>query len=36
MQAQRVQGKTKEAAETDKRFREAWKDADVTLTASRF
>jgi len=36
MQAQRAQGKTKEAAETDKRFREAWKDADVTLTASRF
>jgi tetratricopeptide (TPR) repeat protein len=36
MQALRAQGKTAEAAGVDARFREAWKDADVTLTASRF
>ena len=36
MQALRAQGKTAEALAVDARFREAWKDADVTLTASRF
>jgi tetratricopeptide (TPR) repeat protein len=35
-QALRAQGKTTEALAADARFREAWKDADVTLTASRF
>jgi tetratricopeptide (TPR) repeat protein len=32
----RAQGKTEEANDFDKRFREAWQLADVTLTASRF
>lgn len=36
MQALRAQGKTAEALAVDVRFRAAWKDADVTLTASRF
>jgi tetratricopeptide (TPR) repeat protein len=36
MQSLRAQGKTAEALAVDARFREAWKDADVTLTASRF
>jgi tetratricopeptide (TPR) repeat protein len=36
MQALRAQGKSAEAAAVDARFRAAWKDADVTLTASRF
>jgi hypothetical protein len=36
MQALRAQGKHTEAAAVDARFRAAWKDADVTLTASRF
>ena len=36
MQALRAQGKATEALAVDARFREAWKDADVTLTASRF
>jgi tetratricopeptide (TPR) repeat protein len=36
MQSLRAQGKTAEALAADARFREAWKDADVTLTASRF
>jgi hypothetical protein len=36
MQALRAQGKTTEALAVDARFRQAWKDADVTLTASRF
>ena len=36
MQALRAEGKATEAAAVDARFREAWKDADVTLTASRF
>lgn len=36
MEALRAQGKDAEAADVDKRFRAAWKDADVTLTASRF
>ncbi len=36
MQALRDQGKTDEAEAVDARFRQAWKDADVTLTASRF
>jgi len=36
MQALRAQGKGADAAAVDTRFRQAWKDADVTLTASRF
>ena len=36
MEALRAQGKAAEAAAVDARFRAAWKDADVTLTASRF
>jgi tetratricopeptide (TPR) repeat protein len=32
----RAQGKTEEANDFEKRFREAWKLADVTLSASRF
>ena len=36
MQALKAQGKTKEAAEIEARFRKAWSAADVTLTASRF
>jgi tetratricopeptide (TPR) repeat protein len=32
----RVQGKTDQAADIDKRFREAWNHADITLTASSF
>ena len=35
-QALRAQGKKDEAAAVDARFRKAWPDADVTLTASRF
>jgi tetratricopeptide (TPR) repeat protein len=35
-QALRAQGKIKEAAAVDRRFRQAWKDADVKLVASRF
>jgi tetratricopeptide (TPR) repeat protein len=35
-QALRAQGKNAEAAAVDARFRRAWVDADVTLTASRF
>ncbi len=35
-QALRAQGKNNEAAATDARFRKAWLDTDVTLTASRF
>ena len=35
-QALRAQGKSAEAAAVDARFRKAWADADVTLTASRF
>jgi len=35
-QALRAQGKDTEAAAVDARFRRAWPDADVTLTASRF
>jgi tetratricopeptide (TPR) repeat protein len=35
-QSLRAQGKAGEAAETDARFRRAWAQADVTLTASRF
>lgn len=31
-----AQGKKEEAAKAEARFREAWKHADVTLTASRF
>jgi hypothetical protein len=30
-----AQGKTDDAAAAETRFRAAWKDADVTLTASR-
>jgi tetratricopeptide (TPR) repeat protein len=36
LQALRAQGKAAEALAVDTQFREAWKDADVTLTASRF
>jgi tetratricopeptide (TPR) repeat protein len=36
MEALRAQGKTAEASAVDARFRTAWKDADVTLTSSRF
>jgi hypothetical protein len=32
----RKQGKTREAAEVEQRFTQAWSRADVTLTASRF
>jgi tetratricopeptide (TPR) repeat protein len=35
-QSLRAQGKTTEAAEVEARFRKAWSDADVRLTASRF
>ncbi|WP_413934119.1 hypothetical protein [Nitrospira sp. BLG_1] len=35
-QALRAQGKKDDATATDARFRKAWPDADVTLTASRF
>ena len=35
-QALRAQGKSKEAAAVDGRFRQAWAGADVTLVASRF
>ncbi len=35
-EALRAQGKTQEAAEVQAQFREAWRTADVTLTASRF
>jgi tetratricopeptide (TPR) repeat protein len=35
MQALKAQGKTEEAAVIQKRFTEAWKDADVTLTGPR-
>jgi tetratricopeptide (TPR) repeat protein len=35
-QALRAQGKKNEAAATETRFRKAWPDTDVTLTASRF
>ena len=34
--ALKAQGKTAEAAAVEKRFANAWTDADVTLTASRF
>ena len=34
-QALKAQGKTDDAAAAETRFRAAWKDADVTLTASR-
>ena len=36
MQALRAQGKDAEASAVDTRFHQAWKDGDVTLTASRF
>jgi tetratricopeptide (TPR) repeat protein len=35
-QSLRAQGKSAEAAQADERFRRAWAQADVTLTASRF
>jgi tetratricopeptide (TPR) repeat protein len=35
-QSLRAQGKAAEAAQVDARFRDAWGQADVTLTASRF
>jgi tetratricopeptide (TPR) repeat protein len=31
-----AQGKTAEAAETERRFAESWRHADVTLTVSRY
>jgi tetratricopeptide (TPR) repeat protein len=34
-EALKAQKKTAEAADVEARFREAWKDADITLTASR-
>ena len=34
--ALRQQGKTEEAADVERRFHEAWRNADVVLTASRF
>ena len=36
LQCLRQSGRTKEAAEVERRFREAWQRADVTLTASWF
>jgi len=36
MQSLRAQGKNADAAGVDARFRAAWKEADVTLTSSRF
>ncbi len=36
LQCLHLQGKDIEAAEVERRFQEAWKFADVTLTASRF
>lgn len=36
MKSLRAQGKPEEAAAVEKRFRTAWQQADVTLTASRF
>jgi hypothetical protein len=35
MQSLHAQGKEERAAAVEKRFRKAWKRADVTLTASR-
>lgn len=35
-QALQAQGKKNEAAAAEARFHRAWKDTDVTLTASRF
>ncbi len=35
-QSLRAQGKTAEAAQVDERFKKAWAQADVTLSASRF
>jgi predicted Zn-dependent protease len=35
-QSLRAQGKTAEAGQAETRFRQAWAQADVTLTASRF
>jgi tetratricopeptide (TPR) repeat protein len=32
----RAQGKTEEANEVEKRFRDVWRQADITLTSSRF
>jgi tetratricopeptide (TPR) repeat protein len=32
----RAQGKTEEAKAVEKRFRDTWRLADITLTASRF
>lgn len=36
MEALRRQGEVEEARDVERRFREAWRDSDVTLTASRF
>jgi hypothetical protein len=35
LQALKAQGKKEEAALVEERFKKAWKDADVNLTASR-
>jgi len=35
-QSLRAQGKTEEAEATEQRFEEAWRQADVSLTSSRF
>jgi tetratricopeptide (TPR) repeat protein len=36
MESLRAQGKTAAAAKVEERFRKAWANADVTITASRF
>jgi hypothetical protein len=36
LQALRAQNKTSEASVIEARFKKAWEQADVTLTASRF
>ncbi len=36
MQSLRAQGKEEQAVMIEKRFKKAWNQADVTLTASRF
>jgi tetratricopeptide (TPR) repeat protein len=36
MISQQRQGKTEQASETERRLRAAWKNADVTLTGSKF
>jgi tetratricopeptide (TPR) repeat protein len=36
LQSQKKQGKTKQAAETQRRFDKAWQQSDVKITSSRF